>query len=96
MVGKNEAIVELLTRLVNKYPELMAQGTCLLEEIPSLCHSNTFDVLLLSSGLSLDQENQISNTMTQLNPKLKTIEHFGGGSGLLLSELNQALGIPLG
>ncbi|CAM4203337.1 hypothetical protein AQBE111736_05895 [Aquirufa beregesia] len=95
VVGKNEAIVALLIKLVNKYPELSAQGTCQLEEIPSICLKSPLDILLFSSGLSLDQEKEISQIVAQIHPSVKIVEHFGGGSGLLRTELNQVLGIEL-
>ncbi len=93
VVGKNEAIVELLIRLVNKYPELSAQGTCNLEEIESLClSSSTIELIILSSGLSTTQEMDIKNIVSKIHPKVKCLEHFGGGSGLLRTEIIQALG----
>ncbi|CAM3870942.1 hypothetical protein [Aquirufa aurantiipilula] len=96
VVGKNEAIVELLIKLVNKYPELFALGTCKLEDISSICQISPVDILLISSGLSLNQENEVKQLVKQFHPNLKTVEHFGGGSGLLKTELNQVLDRELG
>lgn len=96
VVGKNEAIVKLLTKLVNKYPELFAQGTCQLEEILPICQSSPVDILLFSSGLSMAQEKEILQLVKQFYPSVKTVEHFGGGSGLLTAELNQVLDRELG
>ncbi|MHA8101117.1 hypothetical protein PQG46_04710 [Aquirufa nivalisilvae] len=95
VVGKNEAIVALLIKLVNKYPELFALGTCELEEIPTICQISPVDVLLFSSGLCLAEEKDISQKVAQFHSNVKTVEHFGGGSGLLRTELNQALGLIL-
>ncbi|CAM3460587.1 hypothetical protein [Aquirufa ecclesiirivi] len=95
VVGKNEAIVALLIKLVNKYPELFALGTCELEEVPSICQKSPIDIVLFSSGLSLQQEKEMVQIVSQIHPNVKTIEHFGGGSGLLRTELNQVLGLEL-
>lgn len=95
VVGKNEAIVELLTKLVNKYPELSAQGISQLDQIPHFCQKNPVDLLLFSSGLCSAEEKEISDKVSQFHSSVKTLEHFGGGSGLLRTELNQALGLTL-
>jgi len=95
VVGKNEAIVALLIKLVNKYPELFALGTCELEKIPSICQVSPVDILLFSSGLCSAEEKAVSQKVAQFHSNVKTIEHFGGGSGLLRTELNQALGLTL-
>lgn len=95
VVGKNEAIVDLLIKLVNKYPELFALGTCKLEEISSICQISPVDILLISSGLSAEQEEEITKIVCQIHPSVKMVEHFGGGSGLLRTELNQVLPLEL-
>ncbi|MDD2792210.1 MAG: hypothetical protein PHD73_03460 [Sediminibacterium sp.] len=92
IVGKNEAIVLLLKRLVNCFEGLQAKE--------AFCEQSAFDVvkcgeprlIIISSGLSEETENRIKENALVKNQDIKIITHFGGGSGLLKSEICEVLG----
>jgi len=44
----------------------------------------------LSSGISSDEEHAIQMYVAQHYPSIRVIVHYGGGSGLLFNEVQQA------
>lgn len=92
IVGKNETIVLLLKRLVNRFKGL--------HPIVAFCDKSAIDriqcqpieLVILSSGLLEDCENRIKEKALAKNQGIKIIVHFGGGSGLLKCEISEAFG----
>ena len=78
VIGGNADIVALLVRLINQYDAFEAVSY---EQTKDLLNS-TFDLVLLSSGISEADEAVIRAQVSQ-----PVIQHFGGGSGLLRAEL---------
>ena len=87
VVGKNKEILETLQRIITQN-----EGwTATLQEEVDVCYDylkdNTVDILLLSSGLDESVEKQLCAYVEQLDKDVKVISHYGGGSGLLKSEV---------
>ncbi|MEL6865292.1 MAG: response regulator receiver protein [Bacteroidota bacterium] len=89
--GKHPAILETLLRLINANPNWQAEGTMKAEEVIEKSQLNAYDLLLLGGGIAQSEENKVRAILGQLRPKLKIIQHFGGGSGLLSNEIQTAL-----
>ncbi|MNR23376.1 hypothetical protein D3C85_1403930 [compost metagenome] len=53
--------------------------------------SRPFDLVLIGAGLAPETEKQLETALKKLNPIVPVIYHFGGGSGLLYTEIKQAL-----
>jgi len=84
---KNEEILQTLKRIIESnhgWQAIIQQdmSTCkgYLSNYPS-------DILLLSSGLSTQEETEITDYLSHLDHPIGLIKHYGGGSGLLKNEI---------
>lgn len=89
--GKNVDILETVVRLINEQPNWEAVGTTEVEVAIAKIQQRDYQLLLLGGGISPTTDNYIRTTVAQLCPLLKVVQHFGGGSGLLYSEIQSAL-----
>ena len=87
VLGKNQPILEILLRLVNTNEDWNAIGVN--DEKLAQDHflKNKFDFALLSSGIEDQSEKDFTSFCLKQQPEVEVIEHFGGGSGLLKSEI---------
>lgn len=91
ILGKNQPILEILFRLVNtneNWNAVIFNDEKLAQEY---FVSNKLDFVLLSSGIADDVEKHFTSFCKQNQPEIEVIEHFGGGSGLLQSEIYDRL-----
>ncbi|MBW4362046.1 hypothetical protein [Flavobacterium taihuense] len=91
VIGKNEAILEVLVRLLNTEKDWTAEGFMDENQALSVSDFSKFDILLLSCGIEETIEQLIREKAIELNPTLIIIQHYGGGSGLLKNEILSAL-----
>lgn len=91
VVGRHEEILQTVLRLINKNEDWNAKGCLRDDEALKLFNENNFDLVLLSSGIDEDCEKSLRNSFRKKNPAIKIIQHYGGGSGLLSSEIYEAL-----
>lgn len=87
ILGKNQPILEILTRLVNAYEEWNAIPFSDENLAQEYFLKNKIDIVLLSSGIEDQVEKQFTSFCIKTQPDVEVIEHFGGGSGLLRSEI---------
>lgn len=92
IVGKNESIVLLLKRLVNGFEGLQAKEAFCEQSALDIVKCGETRLIIISSGLSEETENRIKENALVKNQGIKIISHFGGGSGLLKSEICEVLG----
>ena len=87
LLGKNEEILLTLKRIIENTPSWNAT----IQQDLGICKKhlidNPVDVLLLSSGLSPQEEHEITDHLTRLTYPIGLIKHYGGGSGLLKNEV---------
>ena len=88
--GKNPEILPVVLRLINASEDWEGEGSLRLEEIKSRLNEESFNLLLLGGGLSPTEEAELRAWCQTNHPKLPIIQHFGGGSGLLYNEIEQA------
>ncbi len=89
--SKHSELLQTLIRLINANPNWQAEGTTETKQVIEKCQLNTYDLLLLGSGITQNEENKVRALLNKLHPKLKVIQHFGGGSGLLSNEIRATL-----
>lgn len=89
--GKHPEILETVLRLINKNDAWKGEGSIDEERVIELYHQNQYDLVLLGGGIPEDSEKKIRALFRHLNPRLQIIQHYGGGSGLLKSEIEMAL-----
>ncbi len=91
-IGRNEEILQILVRLVNKNEDWNATGALTDEEAMQVCDTLQPRIVLLSNGIGEDSEKKLRGYFSSKNPAVIIIQHYGGGSGLLNNEILQALG----
>ena len=91
VIGRNEQILATVERLINNNPQWHATA-CLTDDDALLaCKQQLFDLVLLGGGIGEDSDSYLRQALNTIQPKIKIIQHYGGGSGLLTTEINMAL-----
>ncbi|MDM1296141.1 hypothetical protein HX021_17790 [Sphingobacterium sp. N143] len=85
--GKNEEILLTLKRIIETTPAWKTTVQQQLSSCKNYLSAHPVDILLLSSGLSAEEERDIIDHLSHLNYPIGLIQHYGGGSGLLKNEV---------
>jgi DNA-binding NarL/FixJ family response regulator len=91
VIGRHPQIMETVLRLLNREPGFEAQGALTDDEAKSKFQSNPFDLVLFGGGVEDSSESELRREFTRIHPSIKMIGHYGGGSGLLFNEIQEAL-----
>lgn len=91
ILGKNQPILEILLRLVNANENWSAVGFSDEELAKDYFLQHKVDFVLLSSAIEDHIEKEFAAFCLKAHPGVEVIEHFGGGSGLLQSEIYDRL-----
>ena len=91
IIGRNVDILQTVVRLVNNNPEWIGTGAVTDEEAIEKFHHHHFDVVLLTNGIGSGEEKKLRKIFTHQDTDITIIQHYGGGSGLLQSEIREAL-----
>ena len=87
----NEAIRKVIVRLINANENWEAIGRSSIQESLDALENDPFALLLIGSGFSEAEEQQLERYTGNMYPDLRIVKHYGGGSGLLFAEIYQAL-----
>lgn len=87
-VGTNGKIMNTVLRLINQNPLWKGDLALSSETAREMLQSANYDLILLGSG---SDEPEIRLILDELKLNIPLVLHYGGGSGLLLAEVNQAL-----
>jgi hypothetical protein len=91
VIGRNPEIVQTVVRLVNNNPAWNASHALTDDDAISLFENQPFNLVLLGGGIEPESDTLLRNAFTSRNPNITIIQHYGGGSGLLATEINMAL-----
>ena len=91
VIGRNEEILETVVRLINKNEEWNGTGASSDEDAIEKFHRHHIDIVLLTNGITNEEEIKLRKIFTLQQPEVIIIQHYGGGSGLLAFEIKQAL-----
>ncbi|MBC7486232.1 MAG: hypothetical protein H7282_05735 [Cytophagaceae bacterium] len=91
VIGRHLQLLEVLFRLINQNPHWEGTSATTDEDAMTLFDQNTYDLVLLSSGIEEESENKLRDFLIKKNPGIIILQHYGGGSGLLTGEILQAL-----
>lgn len=92
VLANHQEILETIIRLINKNEEWFGVGANSYEEAVTAFQGNEFDLVLLGVGMDDEIERRILEICKAADPGIVCIRHYGGGSGLLYSEIRHALG----
>lgn len=67
-------------------------GANTLEQALTLFKSTSFQLVLIGAGLKPEEEKELIENLNRLQRKVPIVQHYGGGSGLLFTEIFKALG----
>lgn len=91
IIGRHEQILQTVVRLVNNNPNWRGVGALTDKEAIQLFSHEVFDLILLSSGIEPESEQNLRAYFTDHRPDTIIVQHYGGGSGLLTAEIHEAL-----
>lgn len=91
VVCAHPTVLETLLRVMRGKFSWQVEGCVSSSEASDWLQKEHFDLLLVGSGLSEIDENDLEQRLKRMSPGTSLIWHYGGGSGLLLSEIQAAL-----
>jgi uroporphyrinogen-III synthase len=77
--------------VINANENWFAIGASTDSEAQKLFKEYKIEVVLLGPGITNDSESILRSFFSKESPKAVVVQHYGGGSGLLMSEINLAL-----
>ena len=91
VIGRNPEIVQTVVRLINNNADWNATHALTDEEAIRHFETQTFNLVLFGGGIEPESDQYLREVFTSLRPGVTIIQHYGGGSGLLATEINMAL-----
>ena len=91
VVGRNPDIVQTVVRLINNNPAWSAIHALTDDEAIERFESQPCNLVLFGGGIEPESDHSLRQAFTSRDPKITIIQHYGGGSGLLATEINMAL-----
>lgn len=91
VIANHPEILETIIRLINQQETWNGIPAGSPEEAEALLRINSVDLVLLGVGVDDETEDRILSLCAAINPCITCLRHFGGGSGLLYSEIRHAL-----
>lgn len=88
VICKNIGILQTIIRLINQNDIWNGVAADSFDTALLLAKNDRFDLILLGAGLDQEEEDQLTKVFGE---ESVCIKHYGGGSGLLYSEIQQAL-----
>ncbi|MEM9337111.1 MAG: hypothetical protein AAGA66_00155 [Bacteroidota bacterium] len=92
VIGKNKEIANVIIRLLDAHEGYTGLASTSIQEMHTSLMKDQYDLLLIGAGFDKKDEEEIRRKAIEIQPAIKVFEHYGGGSGLLLSELKAAFG----
>ncbi|MBP6182494.1 MAG: hypothetical protein KA461_11130 [Flavobacterium sp.] len=90
-IGRHIEILEIVVRLINSNEGWNGVGVMNDEEAKEIFCQKEFSMVLLGSGIQKESETNLCAFFKKQNPNIIVVQHYGGGSGLLKSEILVAL-----
>ena len=87
IVGRDRAILEVIRRLINAHEGWYATITETEESAIAAFREKRYTIVFVSAGFSAEEEDNLRQKFTALDPAIVVTRHYGGGSGLLENEI---------
>jgi len=92
VVCTQQEILNTILRLINSNETMNATGANTLEQAITVFKSAAYDMVLIGAGLSKEEEAELEGIVAKSRAKVPVVHHYGGGSGLLFTEIYECLG----
>lgn len=90
-IANHPEILETMIRLINQNESWHGIPAGSSEEAEEVLRLNSIDLVLLGVGVDEQMGERITSLCQSIDPRIVCMRHFGGGSGLLYSEIRHAL-----
>ena len=90
-IGRHLEILQTVIRLINTDENWNGVGVMNDYEAKEIFLRKDFSLVLLGSGIQEESEVELCDFFKKQNPNIRIVQHYGGGSGLLKSEILLAL-----
>lgn len=90
VICRNKEILKTMIRLIDGEYGWYATGAISDEEAMGLFSFSSYNIVLFGSGVDLKSIEVLSKEFQWINPSIKIVTHYGGGSGLLFGEIHEA------
>lgn len=91
-VAAHDEIREVMDRLVNKHANWSGEAARGIDEAEAYLVEEEFDVILCGAGIKPEDEKRLRDFCEkQLTFSPRVVRHYGGGSGLLYTEVMLAV-----
>ena len=90
-IGRHLEILATVVRLINSNENWNGVGVLSDEEAKDIFLKKDFSLVLLGSGIQEESETELCAFFKNQNSNIVIVQHYGGGSGLLKSEILLAL-----
>lgn len=90
-VSRDPVLLQKLSRFINENPKWESTGTVDDETAIEIFHQRKYDIILLIDEMEEASEKKFVSLFTFNNPEVIFIKHGGDSTGLLASEIQEAL-----
>lgn len=90
-IGRDPVILQSLLRFINENPKWEGTGTVNDESAVEIFHQKKYDIILLIDAIEEASEKKFRSLFTFNDPEIIFIKHNGSSTGLLVSEIQEAL-----
>jgi DNA-binding response OmpR family regulator len=91
VIGRHKEITDTIVRLIQQHEGWNATPALTDQEALRLFSQEHFHLVLIGGGVDETSESHLSAQIKKKDADVKIIQHFGGGSGLLFTEIYEAL-----
>lgn len=90
-IGRDPVILQKLLRFINENPKWEGTGTVDDETAIEIFHQRKYEIILLIDDLGESSEKKLRSVFTFGEPEVIFVHHHGDSTGLLASEIQEAL-----
>jgi len=91
VLSSHAKMLKIILRALNKSEYWEAVGTKNFQEGIQEFQKNKIDIILFGIGVTPETASKATSEFQKSNPNLKTVWHYGGGTGLLFNEIYTVL-----
>ena len=90
-IGREPVLLQKLSAFINENPRWESTATVDDETAIEIFHQRKFDIVLLLDQIEIESDKKFRSLFSFNNPDVIFIKHVGDSTGLLASEIQEAL-----